>query len=478
MQRGGFARRGLHRGGATRRQHGAPAGTPAGPESGTDGTALDPDLRVLGFACAFCIVALCLIALVPVVQASRAAGFAEGLRQTRGSASHSGRRWLLAVQVALCTMLLFAAALVRGSLTQLREQTPGAQTVICDIDSLLVPGIKPERFARAMEQWKKKVDALPGVQRSAFSSIRRLRGSGYKMTVVPAGEKAQPAQFMNTSTLPAGEGYLETTGIALLAGRQITRAERYSDGKVRAVVVNETFARQYGGPQAVLGRQFGPGRPDQPAEAAMVVVGVAANVVYRSMRESAAPVIYSTLGSNWNPITLTVRTDLPAAALAAPLRETLREVEPQLVIEDIADLRQDVEASLWNERAVALVSTVFASLAAAIVAAGLFAFAAHLVTSRRREAGIRMAIGATPAQIARLVLNQGLWPVGIGLAAGLVTGLSFSRLSQGFLFGIRPENPATVAAVAVATLAIGTLACAVPAWRASRISPSEALRAE
>lgn len=431
---------------------------------------LEPDWRVFAFGAALCAVALCVIASAPAWQAAR-------LRSTRVTAG--GRRWLLTAQVALCTILLLAAALVQGTLDGLRQGEKAAALVSADVDRLLAPGMDHLRFAQAMEQWIGKVRALPGVRQAAFSVIRRLRGSGLKMTIVPEGESATARQFLNSSTLPVGAGYFAVNHLGVLAGRVLTEAEhRDTKASPQPVVASEAFARMHGGAAAIVGRRFGSSFPGKPATGDMVVVGVVANAKYRSLREEDPPVVYNAMAPNWSTRTLMVESDLSAAALAPVLRAKLREAAPELTLEEVAALHQDVEASLWNERAVAALSAAFAALATVIVAAGLFAFVAYLVAARRREVGIRLAIGARPRDVLQLVLAQGLMPVAVGVALGLLGGWWLGRLAQAFLFGVRPHEPLIAAGVTAAMLLVGLAACLTPAWRASRTDPALALRAE
>ena len=269
-----------------------------------------PDWRVFGFIIALCVAAFVLMALVPAWKASRSDP--DILRAGSGGGRTRGWKVLVAIQIAVCTSLLFGAAAVKATLENLRATDAGMarDRLICfNVDSDLTRADEASRFARVVNEWRDKVKALPGVQSAALSSIRLLRGSGVKLTAAPAGGSVPASDFLNTSVMAVGPEYFETVGQRLTEGRVFAAAEYHPGGavKVGPVIVNRAFERRFGNGGSVVGRQFGFGFGKVVA-AQVEVVGVVSDAKYRSMREPAQPTIYMSLSPEQSRITLLVRT--------------------------------------------------------------------------------------------------------------------------------------------------------------------------
>ncbi len=439
---------------------------------------LSPDWGVFRFAVLLCFAALALVALVPAWQAGKID--ANVLRE--GSSGNRTRGWkgLVAVQVALCTSLLFGAGAVKATLENLRTQDIGLvrdKVIGFTLDPDVPNREAGKRILQTAIAWRAAVKEMPGVAEAALCSVRLMRGSGLKTTTVPVGSLATAADFMNTSMQSVGVGYFETLGQRLVEGRMFTPAEYVgvAVGKSRAIVVNEAFAARFGLGGKVAGARFGSGRTVL-VESAMEVVGVVSDAKYRSMREPMQPTTYRPLGSEAGRLTLQVRTLGPPQDVIESVRGALAKLDSKMVVEDIATLAQDIEASLWTERALLWVSNAFAALAALVAGAGLTGLLMFLVAARRREIAVRVAVGAMPRDIFALVLGEAVWPVVIGLGLGAAAGYGLLRASASALYGVSTGDPRLIALSAAGVCLVALAATVIPAQQALRVDPAGALR--
>jgi len=266
-------------------------------------------------------------------------------------------------------------------------------------------------------------------------------------------------------------------GQRLADGRLFTPAEYQPGnfGKVRPVVVNLAFARRFSKGAALTGRKFGFGA-GKTVGPQVEVVGVVTDAKYRSMREPVQPTIYSPISPEASRITLLVRTQVAPGGIAEPVRAALRALASDLLAEDVSTLEQDIEASLWTERALVWLSKAFAAIALTVAAAGLGGLMIYLVAARTREIAIRVAIGAAPRDIWTLVMSDGLPPVLAGLAVGCAAGFALVRAAESLLYDVSVRDP-LLAAVAAAGVSLAALAASLlPTLKALRVDPSRALR--
>jgi predicted permease len=439
---------------------------------------LAPDWRVYIFGIGLCLVAFSLMAVVP---AWRAAASDPGALRGSSSASRA-RSWrvLVAMQMALCTALLIGAAAVNATLGNLRNLDAGIvrDRIVCfSLDRDLARPEEAHRFARITSEWRENVRSLPGVRAAAISSIRLMRGSGLKVTVAPAGGSVPSSDFMNTSTQAVGPGYFDTLGQNLIEGRLFTPAEHQGDSssKIRPALVNQAFVRRFGNSTPMPGRRFGFGAA-KVVSPQIEVVGVVTDAKYRSMREPIQPTIYSPISAEASRITLLVRTHVPPASVVEPVRAALHSLDPGLLPEDVSTLEQDIEASLWTERALAWFTNAFAAAAALVAGAGLGGLMLFLVAARRREIAIRVAVGAAPRDVWTLVMGDGLRPLLAGLGAGGAAGFGLVRAAAGILYGVSVRDPYLIAVAAAGVLLLGLAASVIPALKALRLDPARALR--
>src|SRR5580692_5715556 len=379
------------------------------------------DFRVLGFAVGAVVLTAILFALSPALKCARAE-VANTLRSSRTTTPGLLSRNLFVIaQVAICTLILMGADLLVGTLERMRSMNPGFQQdhiVSFTIDPGLV-GRTPEQSRSLSKRLLDKVAALPGVSAASIASRALMRGTGVKSTYGAAGSPIGRADFLNSSLHDVTPGYFATMGLSLLAGRTFDWFDR-SAAKPRKAIVNQTFARKFFPGKNPLGQRFGNAGANGIAEADEEIIGVVSDAKYRSLREPIPPTVYSPVVDGFDStFTLYVRTGQAPQAMIAPIRQALHSLDPEMPLIEVQTLHEEVEASLWQERLLALLSTIFGAIAALLASIGLYGALDYAVKSRTREIGVRMALGAQPARIVGLFSREALLLSGIGLALGL-----------------------------------------------------------
>jgi putative ABC transport system permease protein len=421
------------------------------------------------------------LGVVPGMTALRRSPAAGSSRSvTLGRSHRRVTAGLVVAEVAMAFMLLSAAGLLTRSLGRVLAVDPGFDP--SRLLTLQVTASGPryqenEPVWRMQEQLIEAVRAIPGVEHAAFASQIPLGGNydtyGVRIEDQPL---ANPEEAPSADRYAVSDGYLETMRIPLLHGRGLTPADR--DSAVPVVLVNQTFARLSWPNEDPIGKRLQMEATTTPWR---TIVGVVGDVRHVGLDAERTPQFYvptSQWGWAENTIVLVVRTRTTAAAQIEPVRRAMRTVEPDLAVSDIASAEERIAVSTSDRRLVMRLFEVFGLVALLLAAAGIYGLLSRRVSERQREIGIRAALGATRRRILRLVLRDGGRLTVLGVAIGLAGALLVSRLLEGLLFGIEPNDPATLGlAVAVLTgVAVG--ACLLPAWRAARVDPVEALRAE
>jgi len=446
---------------------------------------LSLDWRVLAFTIGVTAATALLFGTAP---AFRAAGIApmEAIKEHGRSAAGDARfglaNGLVVAQVALSVVLIVAAGLFVRTFTQL-----GSVHLGFDHERVLVVNVNAQRTQIApadrlatFERVRERVRAVPGVAEAALSEITPVSGAGWNGRVdvsdTPTLNDRQSITFINGIT----PGWFATFGTPLVAGRLFNDRDR--QGAPRVVVVNQAFARNFLNGANPIGHvvrsRGGFVNPEAPKE----IVGVVADAVYRNLREPIPPTMYVPFEQMEDPmptrpaVSVVVRAASGSPALLSrSIARAIAEVNPDLAI-TFRPLTDVVNASLTQERLVAMLSGFFGGLALLLAGLGLYGVTAYAVSRRRTEIGIRMALGAAPAGVVRLVLSRVSLLVGAGVIAGAGISLWASRFVGPLLFGLQPRDPATLVGAAVVLSTVGAIAGWLPARRASRIDPSEVLR--
>lgn len=437
---------------------------------------LDPDRRVLLFSIAISAITVLLFGLAPAIAAARAT-LDSVLRGARSAGGWRGRQALILFQIALCTVLLAGAGLLVRTFEQLRDVDPGFAR-----DRLVTFSEDPSLAGYTSAQAKAlrlalidRVRQIPGVESVAVASRPLMRGSGIKMTMVPAGQKITPADFLNTSANSVSPGYFETMGMRILSGRDLAANDEPAKGIRTKAIVNQAFAAKFFPGLDPLGRRFGNGGSADQYE----IVGVVSDAKYRSLREPMPPTLYNLwFDGASQPLQLEVRTHAHPQSIIEPVRQTMASLDPSMPFTEIETMSEEVNASTAGERLTAALALVFGALAAVLAAIGIYGLLAYAVAQRRREIGIRMALGARPLDIGEMIGRQAL----VLVAAGIAIGLGAARLAGpsigSLLYGIAPWDPIALISAALFVAAVAAAATAIPVARATRIEPASALRQE
>ena len=438
------------------------------------------DWRVLGFALLVTFATAILFALSPALRSARA-DVVTALTAARTATRRAWSRHLIvSAQVALCTLILIGAALLIATLERMRTMSPGFdrdRVVTFTID----PGVRAYQADQARALSKallERTRALPGVDDAGLAWRAVMRGTGMKATLAPAGSRVTANDFMSSSLNQVTPEYFATMGMTLLAGRSFNAFDREPTNPKR-VIVNQAFARRFFPGRNPIGQRFGYVGKDGLAQASNEIIGVVSDAKYRSLREPIPPTVFnSALDGFDSGFVLHVRTRQRPEAMIAPVRDALRTLDPEMPIIEASTLRDEVETSLWQERLLAWLASLFGAVSVLLASIGLYGALDYAVKSRTREIGIRVAVGAHPLTVAGMLSREALLIVASGIVVGFGAYAAAAIWIERVLYDVRPWEPFAVIAVSTLVLFIGVAATALPVLRAIRINPAIALRAE
>jgi predicted permease len=439
-----------------------------------------PDYTVLAFTLGLCLVTGIGFGLAPALQSTRP-DLAPALKDQAGNMRVEGaqfnfRKVAVAVQVALCLLLLIGASLFLRSLANLRSIDPGFRTnnVVQFSIAPRSAGYDAKRTAAFYRNLEQRLQLLPGVHSSGLASMAVLTNTGFDRSITVEGYRGSRGEVMKPHFDGVSPGYFETMGIRILAGRNFTIKD--DSTAPRVVVVNATFVRKYFGTRLAVGRHIGMGTdPGTPTD--IEIVGVVNDSHYESLRSEVVPEVYlCTFQQQPNAQMVYVRTQgNPDGALRA-VRSAIQQLGPGLPILNLKTVDRQVDESLVTERMIATLSTVFGILATILAIVGLYGVTAYTVTRRSREIGIRMALGAHGGGVIRLVMREVLVLVLAGVIIGLPCAAALSRIAQAQLYGIEPTDFFSMALATLLLTTIALIAAYVPARRAARYDPVRVLR--
>jgi len=421
--------------------------------------------------------------LVPALRAPTrqlVAALREGERSVAGN-RRAGRlrAGLVSIEVALSLMLLVGAGLLVRSFGQLLGTERGFRTDQQVLFDVSMPPIRSEEdFARAallQEQYLARVRAIPRVTAAAAVSMPPLRGIGTGMGFA-AGDRPVPDGAVPwASWRRVSDGYFETMGVPLLAGRDFD--DRDGRGSPLRVIISRSIAERLWPGENAVGREFiaWQGQGENSAE----VIGVVGDMRDWGLADGPSLAVYLPFHERtWDVVTFVARTQMAPAALTPLLRAALDELDPSLPLGEARSFESLVGESLSARRFTMVLLAALAGLALLLALAGVYGVLAYTVSRRRPEIGMRMALGASARDVLGLVVTQGLRPVAVGVIAGLAGAAALSRLMSSLLFGVTAGDPATYAGVAVLLLGASLVACLVPARGATRVDVLTTLREE
>jgi predicted permease len=437
-----------------------------------------PDLRVLLFTLAISIGTGLLFGLAPAWSALRSDP-ASSLRGAGAVAETRSRRLaakgLVVAQVALSVMLVSAAALFANHLSNLRNIGLGFRR-----DSVLLVKLDPagsgyqgNQLAPLYHELLARLAAIPGVSSAALSGLAPVDGAGASRYVDVPGFRERAEDRRRASLNWAGPRYFETLGIPRIAGRDFTFEDA---GRSPVAIVSESMARHYCGDRSPLGQIITfDGQPRQ-----YEIVGVVGDTKYLNLHDAIPRMVYFNAFQEPRLFSqqFSLRTSVRPEAVAGDVRRLVREVLRTVTVAKVTTMSDQVDASIVPERLIAALSGFFGALGALLAAIGLYGLLAHAVARRTAEIGIRMALGATQGDVARMVLANAFGLVCTGLAVGAPLALWSRRLAATFVGDLPAGFAVPLGAAAVAMIVVAALAGSLPARRASRVNPIEALRQE
>lgn len=437
------------------------------------------DARVLGFACALTLATGVLFGLAPALEATRL-DLLPALRDVGaaggGRRAARLRRALVVGQVAVSLLLLGGAGLFLRSLARAQAIDPGFKTRRVLLASLApsLGGYGEDERRGLYERLLERVTGLPGVVSASLTTSVPLSADGGRRGVSIEGYGAQVGEDLEVPAAAVGPDYFATLGLPLVRGRGPSGSDRA--GAPPVAVVNETFARRYWPGQDPVGRRLSLSGDQGPF---LEVVGVARDAKYRTLGEEPLPFVYTALlQEETADATLLVRTDGDPSALAPSLKAALRGFDPRLPVFDLRTLRSSLGLALLPARLAGAVAGAAGTLALLLSAIGIYGITAWSVARRTREVGLRMALGARPGDVLRMMVRQGLRLTLTGLALGGAATLALGRLLRGWLYGVGPADPPALLGAAALLGSVALAACWLPARRAARADPVAALRAE
>ncbi|MEX2302370.1 MAG: ABC transporter permease [Bryobacterales bacterium] len=437
-----------------------------------------PDLRVLAFTLSVSALAGCLFGLAPALHVSRP-DLSQALKLDSPQAAGGRALWrqcAVSLQLALALPLLVSAGLFLRTLYNLYTQDMG---FVRDnvVQMTLYSGnynLTAEHNKNYLREVVDRVTAAPGVRGASFAAMamlgRSMWGSGITVegVTIPEGE-AEPLRNV------VGPDFFRTMGTPILLGREFDRRDDERSRKV--AIVNESFAKHYFGSENPLGKKIGKGGAYADTE----IVGVARDTRYARVREETPRFWYMPYEQvDWKAadLTLHVRTAVDPNTIIPALRDAIQAVDNNIAVDRVTTLESLVEDHLSTERLVATLSSFFGLLAALLASVGLYGVMAYTTQRRRREIGVRLALGAEPARVRRLVLRGAVAQTIAGIAVGVPATLGATLLIESQLFGVEPTDPWTILAATALLALVALIAGYLPAHRASQVNPAIVLRCD
>jgi putative ABC transport system permease protein len=438
------------------------------------------DLRVGVAAIVVALISAVLFGLVPALQTSRvdtSLALREADRAATTGRQRSRTRAVLVVgEIALTIVLLVSAGLLARSFVRLHSIDPGFRVDRLTLTALPIPLSKYPDGKRQAGFYQRVLEAVqerPEVQSAAILFPNPIQGAHANGTfTIERHAAASRADRPFAALGSVSSDYFQTLGIPIIAGRAFTTRDH--DPSPAVAIVNAALVRRYFAGEPALGKRF---RFGDSADDWITIVGIAADSRNLGLNEPPSPLVY--LPYHTFPVafmSIAVRSSAAPGTVAAIVRGAVKKIDPDTPVDDIRSMRDVIEASIAQPRFRTLLLGLFAAVAVALAAVGVYGLMSFAVAQRRREIGIRVALGAQPRQVMLPIVREGMQVAAIGALLGIAGSLALTRLLAGFLFGVQATDPLTYAAMLAALLAIAFLATWIPSRRAMRLDPVTALR--
>jgi predicted permease len=437
------------------------------------------DWRVLAFSAGVCLVSTLIFALVPALQTTNL-DIAGALKAESGTSSGSRaksrlRSTMVLVQVSLSFVLLVGGALLMQSLQRLRTADPGfsADRVVATGFDLVGAGYDPERSKLFRQELLERAQAMPGVESAVWEKSRPFSYVGYlSAPIVVDGYEPRSDEQPRVEYNPVGPGYFATMGIPILSGREFTRSD--NETTYPAVIVNQLMVQKYWHGVDPVGKRV------QLGDQSMLVVGVAKDSKYSSFVEFPQPFLYVCAGQV--PLVnadLVIRTSQSSGTVSSELLPEVRSLDSGLGMGEVVPMRGHMNrTALASQQIVVALLTIFTAMALSLAAVGLYGVMSYSVSQSKREIGLRMALGAGASHLFRVVMSHGLALSFGGIVLGSISAFALTRFIAigSLLFEVNPLDPGAFVLASLVMILISVAACLLPAWKASRTNPVQALR--
>jgi predicted permease len=439
-----------------------------------------PDLRILLFTLALSVATGIIFGLLPALGASRPDPWIT-LKDTVGAIAGSGRslflrKGLVAAQVALSFLLLFGAGLFVRSLQNLQTTDTGVA-----LDNLITFQVSPAlngydnvRTNQFYEQLLERLRSAPGMRSAGLASVPILAGDEWDSSMSVEGHQAADGEDMQAFMNALSPGYFETMRIPMIEGRDFTPLDIKQETTV--AIVNQRFAEHFFKGKSAVGKRLGWGQGPQ-SKLTIEIIGVVANSLYEGPREGVRRQVFVPKWGNGSAA-FYVRAQSASDSAYGVIRNEVKQVDAAMPVYELKTLESQLDETLLNDRLIAMLSAGFGLLATLLASIGLYGVIAFVVARRRKELGLRLALGADPGNVLWMVMKEVVVLLSIGLAVGIPAAIGLGRFVSSQLYGIEPNDPFIAVSTVVLIAAVSAAAGLIPARRASRIDPILALRYE
>ena len=444
---------------------------------------IKPDAGVFVFTLLLTVITGLVFGIAPALQASRIdlnERLKEGTRSATGGGSHNRLRSLMMVsEIALSFMLLVGAGLLIKSFVHLLDVSPGINAESVLTVRVTLPSAKYAEGEPRVQMFRQAIEhvkTLPGVQAAGAVLSLPLGGDTFNVwrALIPEGRPLTPEEATNANYLVTTPEYFRTLQIPVIAGRAFTDQDTEQTAKV--VIVNEKLARQLWPGQNPLGKRFTIWRDEQFAREIVGVVGdTKASLDNEAGQQMYVPYAQD---STWSVMSLVIRVDGDPTAISGAVRNEIRSLDKGIAVFNVRTMNEVLATSVGPRRTPMLLLSAFAGVALLLATIGIYGVTAYYVTQRTQEIGIRIALGAQVSDVMKLILKGGMALAVVGVGLGLAGAFALTRLMTTLLFGVKPTDAVTFAAVSVCLLVTALLACYIPARRATKVDPLVALRYE
>jgi len=439
-----------------------------------------PDLRILSFTFVLTLLTGIVFGLLPAMRASRADQWVT-LKDTVGAIAGSGgslylRKGLVAAQVTLSFLLLFGAGLFVRSLQNLQGTDTGMA-----LDNLVTFQLSPalngydaQRTVSFYQQLIERLKSSPGVKSAGHAAVNLLAGNEWDSSMSVEGHEAKDGENMQAFMNALSPGYFGTMGIPVLQGRDFTQADLKQNSRV--AIVNRRFSEHFFKDKSPIGRRLGWG-VGPTTKLTIEIIGMVENTLYEGPREGVRRQVFV---PNWGNggATFYVRATEASAGIFNMIRNEVKQLDGAMPVYEMKTLQGQLDETLLTDRLIALLSAGFGLLATLLASIGLYGVMAFIVARRKKELGIRLALGAEPSGLVWIIMREVLLLLVIGLAVGIPTAIGLGRYVSSQLYGIQPNDPWIAVSAMVLLTMVSAAAGLIPARRASQIDPILALRYE